>query len=237
MRRRLPKTAIQKRRIVGMLSILLGMILIVTSVERGVRPVMKQVAESRANSMTTTMINTAVNEQLSKMNLEYQDMVDLERDAQGNILAVRTRMAAVNQFQTEISLAVQSAIDTYGAQKIDIPLGTLTGSALFNNKGPNLPLTITMTGSMSAVITGSFEEAGINQTRHQIVLTVSADANAAVPWYGISTRVEVDFILTETVLVGKVPQSYTYVIDSNGSKADDIFLFGKDSTGASSGNE
>ena len=123
-RRRLPRTAYQKRRRIGLAAVLVGLILIATTTEYALRPVVKRVAESRANSVITQFINTAVNEQLTKMNLEYQDMVELERDEQGNILAVRTRMAAVNQFQTEISLAVQAAIDTYGAQRLHIPLGS-----------------------------------------------------------------------------------------------------------------
>lgn len=229
-RRRLPRTAYQKRRLIGLVAVLVGMILIATTTEHALRPVIKRVAESRANSVATQFINTAVNEQLTKMDLEYQDMVELERDEQGNILAVRTRMAAVNRFQTEISLAVQAAIDTYGAQRLNIPLGTLTGAALLDSRGPDVPLSITMTGSMDTVITSSFEEAGINQTRHQLLLTVSADTCAAVPWYGISTRVEVEFILTETVLVGKVPESYTHVIAGSSSMIDE-FLFDENTTG------
>ena len=188
MRRRLPRTSIQKRKRMGILALLLGLVILMTTVERGMRPMIQSVAESRANSVATQIINQAVADQLTQMNLDYQDMVELDRDEQGNISSVRTKMAAVNRFQAEISLAVQAAIDTYESQKINIPFGTFTGLELLDGIGPGVPLTISMTGSMKATITSNFESAGINQTRHQIMLTISAEARAVVPWYGINAE-------------------------------------------------
>lgn len=230
MRRRLPRTSIQKRKRMGILALLLGLVILMTTVERGMRPMIQSVAESRANSVATQIINQAVADQLTQMNLDYQDMVELDRDEQGNISSVRTKMAAVNRFQAEISLAVQAAIDTYESQKINIPFGTFTGLELLDGIGPGVPLTISMTGSMKATITSNFESAGINQTRHQIMLTISAEARAVVPWYGINAKVVIDYIVAETVLVGNVPDAYTHVISGDGSVADDIFLYGKNAS-------
>ena len=230
MRRRLPRTSIQKRKRMGILALLLGLVILMTTVERGMRPMIQSVAESRANSVATQIINQAVADQLTQMNLDYQDMVELDRDEQGNISSVRTKMAAVNRFQAEISLAVQAAIDTYESQKINIPFGTFTGLELLDGIGPGVPLTISMTGSMKATITSNFESAGINQTRHQIMLTISAEARAVVPWYGITAKVVIDYIVAETVLVGNVPDAYTHVISGDGSVADDIFLYGKNAS-------
>ena len=230
LRKRLGRTSYQKRKLAGLLAILLGLLLIVITVERGLRPMVKSIAEDKARSVTTRIVNQAVADQLTAMNLDYEDMVELDQDDQGNISAVRTKMAAVNRFQAEISLAVQTAIDTYQAEKITIPFGTLTGSELLDGRGPSIPLTVTLTGSMTATIASGFESAGINQTRHRITLTISTDVRAVVPWYGVTTQVVNDYIVAETILVGNVPDAYTHVISGDGSVAEDIFLYGKNET-------
>ena len=232
MRKGLGRTAHQKRRLIGILAILLGLLLIVATVERGLRPMIQSIAQDKARSVATRIVNQAVADQLTAMNLDYTDMVELDQDEQGNISAVRTKMATVNRFQAEISLAVQTAIDTYQSEKISIPFGTLIGSELFDGRGPSIPLTITMTGSMTASITSGFESAGINQTRHQITLTITTDVRSVVPWYGVTTQVVNDYIVAETILVGNVPDAYTQVISGDGAVAEDIFLYGKNGTNA-----
>lgn len=232
MRKGLGRTSYQKRKLFGLLAVMLGLLIILATVERGLRPMIKTIAEDKARSVATRIVNQAVSDQLSAVNPEYEDMVEIDQDEQGNISAVRTKMAAVNRFQTDINLAVQSAIDSYQAEKIGIPLGTLIGSELLDGRGPSIPFTITMTSNMTATITSSFDSAGINQTRHRIILTVSTDVRTVVPWYGITTQVVNDYIVAETILVGNVPDAYTQVISGDGAVAEDIFLYGKNGTNA-----
>ena len=50
--------------------------------------------------------------------------------------------------------------------------------------------------------------AGINQTRHQIILEVRVDIDVLVPWDTLSTQVVSEVLVAETVIVGSVPKLY-----------------------------
>ena len=51
-------------------------------------------------------------------------------------------------------------------------------------------------------------DAGINQTRHQLLLAIRVDADVLLPWEIRSARIEVPVLVAENVIVGRVPQTY-----------------------------
>ena len=52
--------------------------------------------------------------------------------------------------------------------------------------------------------------AGINQTRHQILLSVDVYTSILLPGFTASTKVSNEIAVAETVIVGSVPETYTY---------------------------
>ena len=56
----------------------------------------------------------------------------------------------------------------------------------------------------------AFTSAGINQTKHQIILTVDVSVSVLLPGFRTATKVSNSFIVAETVIVGTVPDTYTY---------------------------
>lgn len=65
-------------------------------------------------------------------------------------------------------------------------------------------------GSSTAYLSNEFSSAGINQTRHQIILNVDVYVSILLPGFSTATKVSNAFTVAETVLVGTVPDSYTY---------------------------
>ena len=49
--------------------------------------------------------------------------------------------------------------------------------------------------------------AGINQTKHQISLLVIVDIDVLIPWGTESTQVCTEVLISDTVLLGQVPQT------------------------------
>ena len=50
--------------------------------------------------------------------------------------------------------------------------------------------------------------AGINQTRHQILLDLDVEVSLLMPWLTVSSQVQTELLVSETVIVGHVPESY-----------------------------
>ena len=49
---------------------------------------------------------------------------------------------------------------------------------------------------------------GINQSRHVITLKASVDIDIMIPLSTVSTTVETDILIAETVIIGRVPETY-----------------------------
>ena len=77
-------------------------------------------------------------------------------------------------------------------------------------------------GSCSAYFENQFDQAGINQTTHRILLCVDVSVSILLPGFRTSTKVSNAFSVAETVIVGAVPDSYTY-FDSGNPIEDDAF--------------
>ena len=96
------------------------------------------------------------------------------------------------------------------ARALSIPVGTLTGSALLAGRGPRITVRMESVGSSEANFRNAFTSAGINQTKHQIILTVDVSVSILLPGFRTATKVSNSFIVAETVIVGMVPDTYTY---------------------------
>ena len=134
----------------------------------------------------------------------------MEKDLNGRITAVHSNMAAFNRLQAQILDLILARIDQVSARELSIPIGTLTGSALLAGRGPRISVRMESVGSSSAKFENRFESAGINQTNHQIVLNVDVSIAILLPGFTTATRVSSPVTVAETVIVGDVPETYTY---------------------------
>lgn len=155
------------------------------------------------------MITEAVNEAVENVSQEETEPLFTTSQAEdGSLQSLSVNAAAMNQVKSEVALAVQEALSGNHCEA-GVPLGTLLGSALLHGRGPSLPLRVTADGNVQVDYESTFSSAGVNQTCHRIILTVQVQAFTYVP--GASGRVEEEtsVVLSETVIVGQVPQLVT----------------------------
>ena len=91
------------------------------------------------------------------------------------------------------------------AYPFDVPLSVVQGSTIdeLNYLGKLLE----MQGDGDR---DKFTAAGINQTKHQILLDVDVYVTILLPGITTYTKVSNEISVAETVIVGSVPQTYTY---------------------------
>ena len=65
-------------------------------------------------------------------------------------------------------------------------------------------------GSTTAHLRNAFTSAGINQTKHQILLDVTVQMSILLPGFRTSTQVSNEITVAETIIIGSVPDTYTY---------------------------
>ena len=191
------------------------------------KPVMTSMATARVSNLVNRIVSAAANEAVENGDIDYQNFVIFEKDETGHITALRSNVAEVNRMQGQITDEILHRLSEVATSELEIPLGTLTGSALLAGRGPSLFVRMQAVGSASAAFRNQFTAAGINQTRHQIFLDVDVYMSILLPGMKTSTRVSNEIAVAETVIVGGVPDTYTYfstMPDEIGQYAEDYIM-------------
>ena len=190
------------------------------------RPMICPIAVAEAKSIATMSINTAVNQELSVAEIGYDDLITLEMDAENRVTALKANTLEINKLRASLTVAIQSKVDQIQDSIVEIPLGTVVNTELLSGVGPNIRIQLAPVGFVETDITNSFSAAGINQTRHQVILSVSATIAIVMPAATEYAQVETSIVLGESVLVGKVPQNYTNIGSSeDAEKWDQLINF------------
>ena len=207
--------------------LVLALLAAVVSLLWHLKPVMTSMATARVSNLVNRIVSAAVNEAVENGSIDYQNFVIFEKDETGHITALRSNVAEVNRMQGQITDEILHRLSEVATSELEIPLGTLTGSALLAGRGPSLFVRMQAVGSASAAFRNQFTAAGINQTRHQIFLDVDVYMSILLPGMKTSTRVSNEIAVAETVIVGGVPDTYTYfstMPDEIGQYAEDYIM-------------
>ena len=174
------------------------------------RPLVERMAVTRVENTVNRIVSEAVDEAITSGKLSYDRLISFEKDADGRITAVHSNMAAFNQLQAEILDIVLARIEQVSARELSIPIGSLTGTPLLAGRGPRIRMRMESIGSSSAEFQNQFETGGINQTRHRIILEINVSVSILLPGFTTATKVSSAVTVAETVIVGAVPETYTY---------------------------
>lgn len=166
-----------------------------------------QMAVSDATDIVTKTVNDSINEVIGKGVYGFDYFITLEKDGEGNVTAISSDMTHINALSTEILNSVIKSTDN-GIIKINIPAGNLSGLNLLLNKGPDIQVDIIMLTSSRVDFRNEMVSCGINQAKYQLILEVTVDIDILVPWGTESATTVTEVIVADTVIVGKVPNTY-----------------------------
>lgn len=189
-------------------SVILSLLIIILLIDARIRPIVKNSAASVINVGITQIINKTVIDTLYNINPEYSDIVEVVFGPDGNITYLSLNNAKANMLKSTISKSITDAVSKNEARLMRIPWGTLTGSAILSGRGRFINLRITEFSYALIDIRSEFSAAGINQTRHSIILDITIKAHGYVAITHITTQVQTSLIVAETIIIGEVPNSY-----------------------------
>ena len=174
------------------------------------RPIMDSMATARVSNVIHKAVAEAVSETIATGRYDYTDLIRLEKDDGGKITALTSNMIQFNQLQIDVSENVMKKVGSVSSSELSIPVGSLTGVALLAGRGPDVHIKVLSVGSPTAEFENRFTDAGINQTKHQILLNVDVNVQMLMPGYTSTITVSSTLSVAETVIVGSVPETYTY---------------------------
>ena len=175
-----------------------------------IRPMVTRLAESRATNRVNRIVAEAVSDAVASGQVDCSRLITFEKDSGGKVTALRSNMPEFNRLQTLISDAVLERLSEMSPVDLSIPLGTLTGSNLLAGRGPYIHVRTQSAGTATAKLRNALTAAGINQTKHQVLLDVEVYVTVLLPGFATSVQVNNELCVAETVIVGNVPETYTY---------------------------
>lgn len=169
-----------------------------------------QIAVSDASDIVISQVNTSIAEIMKDEDYTGDYFVNFEKTDAGEISAISSNMARINALSAKILDTVINVTENQTIT-VEIPIGNLTGVSLLMGRGPKVPVQIIVLTSSKVEFSNSIITAGINQTKHQVNLEVIVDIDVIIPWDTASTQVKTEVLIADTVIVGKVPDTYMNV--------------------------
>ena len=160
---------------------------------------------------------------------EFSNLVMLERDSDNRITALRTDVIAVGKIKARLVSGLFDRLDYLEETQIEVPLGTVFAPNLFTGMGPKVKVGLAGLTQMEAEFVSAFTSAGINQTRHRILIEVHAGFRILTPFGGEDREIVSTYPVTDTVIVGTVPERYAYIGSADGDLLGEIRDYDTDS--------
>lgn len=208
------------------ISILLIFLIFFVSLDKRLRPIITDYSASVGETLMIKLVDETVAQIFEEEGVEYDDLVNLSRDENGNVTSLQINTAKINYIKSNISVMVAEKIAQKERYTLKIPLGTIIGNEYTVGRGPDIKFKMQITTTVIADFESRFYSAGINQALHQIHIKVKMNGQTVIPWYRSAFNLETSVIAAETVIVGITPDAYTNVIESGTDVTEDVFDFG-----------
>lgn len=189
-----------------------------------IRPTLKEYSISLAQNNIEKIINESVNELLNEYKISYSDIAIITRDQALNVSSIEIDVLKINLLKSGISKSIQNKLSSFNEFSLKIPVGTFTTNKYLLGRGPKVTFKMQLSVWASTDYESKFYEAGINQTLHQIIINVDCKAHIIMPPYNTNCDVSTSFIAAQSVIVGKVPESYTSVFEGEPSDITDAIF-------------
>ncbi len=171
-------------------------------------PMAEQLIETQVDNQASDAINAAIADQIAEGEFDYERMVTIEKDASGNVTAIRTNIGELNRLKTSVLKRMDEELEQLSMEQLGVPIGSVLLPELFSGRGPLVPVRVLAVRTSDASFRNSFQSAGINQTLHSIYIDIHV-CITILTWTGTSEiNVDSAVVAAETVIVGTVPTTY-----------------------------
>lgn len=173
-----------------------------------INPIVKEATWASIYSLSTSAVSDAVYDVIAEQNLQYEDLVEISYDNNGDIALISIDTIVVNNLARRFYQVAQVYLDEMGKNGLDIAIGTFTGLPFLVGIGPKINIKMVQIGAMTSCFRSKFTSAGVNQTNHSLYIELHASVSLVLPTYSSTVDSVTEFLVTESVIVGDVPEVY-----------------------------
>ncbi|CAJ1004389.1 MULTISPECIES: sporulation protein YunB [unclassified Brevibacillus] len=200
-----------RRLIATLLAVMAGLLVLFVIVERRIEPTLMLIAAQKTDQIAKLAISDAVTKRLTQQGIDFDDIVILEKDSDGNILAVNFNFKQYARIVGETTSRIQARLKEFEEENVvvTVPLGLATKNVFLEHFGPEIPVSFVPVGSVKTRLETGLKQAGINMVLITVYIWVEVDLRIVIPFATEQRTVTTQIPITEALIVGKVPD-YLY---------------------------
>lgn len=165
------------------------------------------VCEDYSLAFSTESVNEAVMLSLEE-SIDYSDLMQVDKNSDGDISCVTANAYKINLINKKIEKEATRILSEKLNDGIPVPLLAFTGIGVISGYGRTIDFKTIAVSDVHCTFSGKFESAGINQTIHRIFIDVNTTVNIDVPFNKRTKSFTNSVLVSEAVLIGKVPEIY-----------------------------
>lgn len=182
--------------------------LLITYVQKQSFPYLIEISKWKVKEQIGMIINEAIKNSLLSQ-LKYEDLIKIDRNQKGIITSLQIESNKATEISSEIADLIQNRLSSMPLQKLDLPLGVLSGKTIFSGLGPAIHIAYKPFGNVKTSIQSNFSSVRINQTRHLIYIRIELEYSISIPLDERKYKLNTDIPLLETIIIGSVPDGYS----------------------------
>lgn len=182
--------------------------------QKNLSQVILDMAYANAYSLAVKVINSAV-DGIMRSGIAYDDLISVRTNSEGKVTMLQANTVRMNELATKTALEAQEKLQDAKNQVVHVPLGAALGVSFLAGLGPGIPVKILPVGAVSTQFTTEFESAGINQTRHKIILVLKTSVRMVIPARVRQVEIISSVSIAESIIVGDVPETFVDVNDKD----------------------
>ena len=185
-----------------------------------VKPILYLQSEAYLKTViTSTVANSLENSTLDSF---FEDTFCFNYNSDGSIAAFSSNMLNVNKIRSFLSKDIINKIKAIKTHTVIISAGTLSGIPFLYGKGRKFSINISPLFGITCDISSEFSDAGINQTIHKLKLNITAESALKENFTNKKITVTTSVPISETVILGDIPEAYTLIIRAHEEDEEDI---------------
>lgn len=155
-------------------------------------------------------VNNVILEELNASGMSYSSIITVETNEIGDTSSVKANMLTVNKLKNRLDSRISEICECKENYEASIPVGNLVGGGLLYGKGFDIKVKFRPIGDATTRMTGKLVDAGINQTIYRISFDIDITAAVVFPFRYVEIPIRIETVISETVIIGDVPEAYTY---------------------------
>ena len=159
----------------------------------------------KAQNSFVLSVNDSVSKVCSENNFKFLNISYMD----GKISGIDYNTKDINLFKAEV---IKNIINCYENSFIfKVYYTDAFNNPMLLNKGPSFNVRCSLIGGVSAKILSKFESVGVNQSKNSIYIEIAGNFYTGTSVFNTSDEFKYTVLVSESIIVGDVPDSYTNV--------------------------